>query len=268
MKFKESEFRMKLKKIKAEQVISIIAVLVVLTLAVVLTVTAVNNRAKKNSLPSPDLTQDETDTKTPNNGTDVPKESTTPKGNNPKEADQFDTTPTEKEEVPPTLALPVSGNLVKAHSAEVQVFSKTMNEYRTHLGIDIATVENADVRAAADGVVAKVWEDPMMGQCVALTHPGECITVYKNLSKTLAEGVEEGATVRAGQLLGKVGDSAILEIAEEPHLHMEVTVKGLQVDPMDYFSRTVADDLMQDNGYEDPAATTDPEQGTQTPTGK
>ena len=44
------------------------------------------------------------------------------------------------------------------------------------LGIDISTLEGADVRAAADGSVAKIWEDPMMGYCVALSHAGECTT--------------------------------------------------------------------------------------------
>lgn len=245
MNFKESDFRKKLRKIKAEQVVSIVAVVIVLTLAVVLTVTAVNNRAKKNELPSPDLSgQQNEGEKTP--ATDTPK-------TNDKTPDQT-SEPTVKEETPPTLSLPVSGNLTKGHSVEIQVFSKTMNEYRTHLGIDISTLEGADVRAAADGSVAKIWEDPMMGYCVALSHAGECTTVYKNLDETLAVGVEEGALVKAGQLIGKVGDSAMVEIAEEPHLHMEVTVKGLQVDPMDYFSKSVAEALTEDKGFEDDTA--------------
>ena len=243
MNFKESDFRKKLRKIKAEQVVSIVAVVIVLTLAVVLTVTAVNNRAKKNELPSPDLTEE------PDAG------QKTPSPNNPKGTDKVpDTTaePTVKNETPPTLALPVSGSLAKGHSVDVQVFSKTMNEYRTHLGIDISTAEGADVRAAADGSVAKIWEDPMMGYCVALEHAGECVTVYKNLAPTLANGIEEGTAVKSGQLIGSVGDSAMMEIAEEPHLHMEVTVGGLQVDPMDYFAKSVADTLTNDNSFEDP----------------
>ena len=243
MNFKESDFRKKLKRIKAEQVVSIVAVVIVLTLAVVLTITAVNNRAKKNELPNP-INQQNDEQKTPD---DTPKET----DKQPEETPDKSAEPTIKEETPPSLALPVSGNLSQGHSVDVQVFSKTLNEYRTHLGIDIATMENAEVRAAADGVVEKVWEDPLMGYCVALSHAGECVTVYKNLSLTLADGIEEGAAVKAGQLLGKVGDSAMTEIAEEPHLHMEVTVKGLQVDPMDYFSRSVAEELVGDENFED-----------------
>ena len=249
MNFKESDFRKKLKRIKAEQIVSIVAVLIVLTLAVVLTVTAVNNRAKKNELPDLGDKQN-SDQKTPVEDTS--------KGNDKKPDTSSDKTaePTVKDETPPTLSLPVAGNLSQGHSVEVQVFSKTLNEYRTHLGIDISTAENAEVRAAADGSVAKVWEDPLMGYCVALTHAGECVSVYKNLAMTLAKGIEEGATVKAGQLIGNVGDSAMTELAEEPHLHMEVTVKGLQVDPMDYFSRSVAETLMGDETYEDNGAQT------------
>ena len=91
----------------------------------------------------------------------------------------------------------------------------------------------------------------MMGWCVALNHAGECVTVYKNLAKDMAEGLEVGASVLEGQLLGQVGDTALLEVAEDPHLHMEMTVKGLQVDPLEYFSQSVLNTLTEDEIYED-----------------
>ena len=148
----------------------------------------------------------------------------------------------------------MEGKLAKAHSADVQVFSQTMQDFRVHLGIDIATAAAAEVFAAADGTVQKIWEDPMMGWCVALSHSGDCVTVYKNLAKDLAEGLTEGAVVRQGQLLGTVGDTAMLEIADEPHLHMEMTVKGLQVNPLDYFSAAVIASLSEDTAFETPTS--------------
>ena len=89
-----------------------------------------------------------------------------------------------------------------------------------------------------------------MGWCVALTHSGECVTVYKNLAADLAQGLTKGTQVKQGQLLGYVGDTAMYEIAEEPHLHMEMTVKGLQVDPLEYFSAAVIKTLSEDSIYE------------------
>jgi len=89
-----------------------------------------------------------------------------------------------------------------------------------------------------------------MGWCVAVSHSGECMTVYKNLAKELADGIAPGSSVKKGQLLGHVGDSSVWELAEDPHLHMEMTVKGLQVDPLDYFSTAVLKTLGEDTVYE------------------
>ena len=72
----------------------------------------------------------------------------------------------------------------------------------------------------------------------------------KTYYKQLADGITVGAEVEAGQLLGSVGDTAMIEIAEEPHLHVEMTVKGLQVDPLDYFSKEVLSALTEDSIYE------------------
>jgi murein DD-endopeptidase MepM/ murein hydrolase activator NlpD len=135
----------------------------------------------------------------------------------------------------PSFTLPVSGTLTNKHDPELQVFSPTMQDYRVHLGIDIQTAENAPVYAAADGTVSKIWVDTLMGYCVAVKHSGNCVTVYKNLAANLPEGIVEGTSVRSGQLIATVGNSAMVEVADEPHLHFEMTVSDLAVDPLEYF---------------------------------
>ena len=135
----------------------------------------------------------------------------------------------------PSFSLPVSGTLTNKHDPELQVFSPTMQDYRVHLGVDIQTAESAPVYAAADGKISKIWVDTLMGYCVAIEHSGDCLTVYKNLSATLPEGIAEGVSVRSGQLIATVGNSAMVEVADEPHLHFEMTVADLAVDPLEYF---------------------------------
>ena len=235
-KWKESKLYHKLKEIRVNRALYVSSIVILLSLAVVLAITAATNRAKKQNA---DNTPDTLVTEPPQ--TETPSTDETPTGNTP-----TDTIP--------ELVLPVSGKLSKVHDAEVQVFSPTLQDWRVHLGMDITTEENAEVFAAADGTVKKIWEDPMMGWCIAISHSGDCITVYKNLAEEMAGGITEGATVRAGQLIGNVGDSALIEIAEEPHLHMEMTVKGLQVDPLDYFSKTVVATLSEDTAFEKPVS--------------
>ncbi|MBQ9760781.1 MAG: M23 family metallopeptidase [Clostridia bacterium] len=230
-KWKESKFYKKMRQVRVNRAVYLSAVIILVTLAVILAVSAALNRAKKNETEEPPAITDAT----PDQNTPTPD----------------DSLQTGTEDKVPTLALPTAGKLLKEHSTDVQVFSQTMKDYRVHLGVDIACEASAPVCAAADGTVAQIWEDPMMGWCVAITHAGDCVTVYKNLAKDMAEGLAVGSAVLQGQLIGQVGDSALVEIAEDPHLHMEMTVKGLQVDPMEYFSQSVVNTLTEDEIYED-----------------
>ena len=90
-----------------------------------------------------------------------------------------------------------------------------------------------------------------MGRTARSATSGDTVTVYKNLSDTLPEGIKEGVTVKAGDKIANVGDSALLEVAEEPHLHFEVTVKDIQTDPLTCFSEKDLKALNVDTAYED-----------------
>lgn len=154
----------------------------------------------------------------------------------------------------PSFSLPVSGKLFKAHDSEMQVYSATMEDYRVHLGVDILSTEGAPVYAAADGKVIQVWEDVLMGHCVAVQHNGNAVSIYKNLAAELPDGIKEGTTVRSGQQIATVGSSAMIEIADEPHLHFEMTVNGLSVDPLEYFSSNDLETLKSDTSFEAPTS--------------
>ena len=240
MKEENNRFSDPEQALRLRRILMIAGIVILCTLAIVLAVTAATNRARKKKAQQDSLLT------TPGTKQEQPK------------TEEPVTTPEPDEKEPekpatdtvPTLSLPVQGTLSQIHSVDTQVFSTTMQDWRVHLGIDLATEEDAPVYAAADGTVARVWEDPMMGQCVAIKHSGDCLTVYKNLSTTLADGIIAGATVARGQILGTVGDSAMVEIAEEPHLHMEMTVKGIQVDPLEYFSTAVLASITQDTSFE------------------
>lgn len=236
-KFKESNFCKKMKQIRVNRAVLISVVTVLLALAVVLAITAAANRAKKKDIPENPPIDSESETK---------KEVETPA---PKEPETEDQKTSAENVLPTSFTVPVTaGVLGKVHDATLQVFSPTMGDYRVHLGIDVSAPDSAPVSAAADGVIKQIWNDPMMGTCVAIQHSGDCCTIYKNLAQDLAEGIEVGGRVSAGQVIAYVGDTATFESAEEPHLHLEMTVGGLSVDPLDYFGRASfgAEDVYED----------------------
>lgn len=243
---KESAFARKLRAIRVNRAVFLSAIVILLALAVVLVITAAMNRARRRA--AEEVIKPVTD------GEELTEPAPVQKPDDPKPTPETDNQPNEPAptvQTVPTLSLPVDGALLQAHSADLQVFSRTMQDYRVHLGVDLATAADAPVLAAADGTVARIWDDPMMGKCVAISHAADSLTVYKNLAVDLPEDIAVGASVARGQRIGTVGDTALLEVAEEPHLHLEMTVGGLQVNPLDYFPASVLASLEQDASYED-----------------
>ncbi len=245
-KFKNSKFLEKLKNSGVNRATVITAVLLVVSIATIVAVTVATNRSKKNEddLPLPSDTD-----KSSEEIVETPDETEPPATEPPKADAPSSNVSTPVGDTLPSLVLPVKGMLMKGHDASVQVYSTTMNDYRVHLGIDVLTEESAPVYAAADGKIAKIWEDVKMGYCMAIEHGGDSVTIYKNLGETLPEGISEGVSVRSGQLIATVGNSAMIEVAEEPHLHFEMTVGGLSVDPLEYYDEASLEALGLDSSY-------------------
>lgn len=136
----------------------------------------------------------------------------------------------------PVFTAPVYGAIAKSHDDSVAVYSLTMDDYRVHLGVDIGANLGDSVYCCADGVVASVTNDPFMGTCVSVDHGNGYVSYYKNLAAELPTGVVVGMAVTSGQIIGAVGETAALEIADSTHLHFELTVNGTEVNPCDYMS--------------------------------
>ena len=152
----------------------------------------------------------------------------------------------------PSFVSPAEGTVAKEHDLSVLVYSATMNDLRVHCGIDISAAAGADVLAAADGEISAIYNDPMMGYSIEITHAGGATSIYKNLTQNHAEGISEGVKVKSGQVISYVGDSAMIESADEPHLHYELKVNGVSVNPMDYISEdSKLASLTQSEVYED-----------------
>ncbi len=140
--------------------------------------------------------------------------------------------PTEPTKKPNTIRLPLSGTTVSAFSMDALSYNQTTRDWRTHNGIDIAAEAGTKVCAAADGSVYSVYEDDSMGTTVVIRHDGGYTTTYSSLDKQVT--VKTGDTVTAGQPIGLVGDSALLETAIGDHLHFSVSCNGKYVNPDEF----------------------------------
>lgn len=144
-------------------------------------------------------------------------------------------TPSEDEKKE-TFVMPIEGEVVLSHDTETPVYSSTLGEWRVHTGVDISAESGADVYASKSGVVTAIFNDARYGYTVEIQHDNDVKTRYSNLAKDESQLLKVGDEVKQGDKIGVVGDTAIFELADEPHLHFEVVYKGKRVNPLDYIN--------------------------------
>ena len=129
-------------------------------------------------------------------------------------------------------AAPVDGDVIWGYAAEHLIYSRTLDQWTTHPAVDIAAQTGDPVKATLAGTVDKVYEDDALGTVVTILHTNGRTSLYGNLEKTA--NVTAGQKVNAGDVIGKVGATAVAECADLPHLHFAFHVEGKPVDPMEY----------------------------------
>ena len=110
-----------------------------------------------------------------------------------------------------------------SHFGDRRVFNG--RQVSQHYGVDLAGQTGDPVAAANDGLVVLVRDCYASGRSVVLWHGAGLYSVYFHLS---GFAVKEGARVRRGDLLGRVGKTGRVT---GPHLHWGTKLDGLYVDP-------------------------------------
>ncbi len=97
-----------------------------------------------------------------------------------------------------------------------------------HEGLDIANRVGTPVVASADGIVSDTGRDPSHGNVVVISHGFGINSRYLHLSKIF---VRAGQRVKRGDKIAEVGTTGM---TTGPHLHYEVRVNGIPVNPLRY----------------------------------
>ncbi len=135
------------------------------------------------------------------------------------------------EEVP-LLSMPISGKVVGEFS-DKQIFYESIEEWRTHNGVDMEAQVGDSVAAAADGVVSRVFMGSL-GYSVRIDHNDGLSTIYSNLDENPTVAI--GDNVRQGDVIGHIGTSALADLADVAHLHFEVIQDGEYQNPLEYLN--------------------------------
>ena len=108
-------------------------------------------------------------------------------------------------------------------------------EAAVHTGVDLAASRGAPVVASADGRVVLSTDRALTGLTVVLEHLPGVYTLYYHMDSLR---VASGARVRAGEAIGSVGSTGL---ATGDHLHWELRVGGVPIDPTPFLTAPLVD---------------------------
>jgi len=127
---------------------------------------------------------------------------------------------------------PVDGIFVSKFGPRIDPFTGAV---RIHKGIDLACISGTPIYAPADGVVTFVGWTGGWGLNIVIRHSDRISTRYAHCS---AACTVIGSEIKRGDLIARVGSTGR---SVAPHLHYEVLIEGVQVDPEDYILREGSD---------------------------
>lgn len=96
-----------------------------------------------------------------------------------------------------------------------------------HYGVDYGAPRGTPVRVAQDGVIQTIGKKRGFGYYIRVAHENGVETAYAHLA-SFVQGLRRGEELNAGDVIGFVGTTGR---ATGPHLHYEVLVNGVPIDP-------------------------------------
>jgi len=120
---------------------------------------------------------------------------------------------------------PVNGWFMRGFGYAPDPFTGTV---KMHEGVDIAAPLGSPIIAPADGVVKKIQDTRDFGTVIEISHSEGIETVYAHCQNP---AVRQGQSIKRGDVIAYVGTSGK---TTGPHLHYEIRIDGIPVNPFDY----------------------------------
>jgi murein DD-endopeptidase MepM/ murein hydrolase activator NlpD len=128
---------------------------------------------------------------------------------------------------------PIEGEISKIFSDDKLIYSKTLEMWKTHDGIDVLADIGSSVYSIERGTVEKIYEDAFYGVTIVIDHGQGYKSSYSNLD--INTYVKEGDSIKKGKKIGIIGNTAIGEIKDLEHLHFMLYENNEIVDPSSIF---------------------------------
>ncbi|MCL2848130.1 MAG: M23 family metallopeptidase [Firmicutes bacterium] len=145
-------------------------------------------------------------------------------------------TPTPEPPPPEQMLLPMAMDefeVGKLPALNRLVFHQTLNNWRTHNGLNLNAPIGTQVRTIASGTVLSVEHTQLEASIVTIQHANGKVSSYHGLATDVR--VEEGDRIPSGTILGTIAPVRPIARSEGSHLHLRVRQNGNLIDPLTLF---------------------------------
>ncbi len=126
------------------------------------------------------------------------------------------------------LVMPFAGNILIDYSADKSVYFPTLQQYKCNPALVISAVAGDSVKAAADGMVSRIYDDAVTGKTVVMNLGNGYELTYGQLQNIT---VSEGAYVPEGEIFAEMAEPTRYFSKEGCNLYLKLTKDGVPVDP-------------------------------------
>ena len=126
----------------------------------------------------------------------------------------------------------LGNEVVREYSEKEPSYSKTLDLWEIHKGLDISAETGYEIKSLLNGKVVNVFKDDKHGMSVRVQSDNNVVVVYSNLDEKIS--VEKGQEVKEGQILGTVGNTTSVESEDGTHVHIEAFKGEESIDPMTF----------------------------------
>lgn len=128
-----------------------------------------------------------------------------------------------------SLVMPFAGNVLINYSADKSVYFPTLQQYKCNPALVLAATSGESVKAAAAGMVSRIYDDPMTGHTVVMNLGNGYELTYGQLQEVT---VSEGTYVAEGEIFAEVAEPTRYYAVEGSNLYLKLTKDGVPVNPM------------------------------------
>ncbi len=127
-----------------------------------------------------------------------------------------------------SLVMPFAGNILINYSTDKSVFFPTLKQYKCNPALVLEATNGESVKAAAAGMVSRIYDDPMTGHTVVMNLGNGYELTYGQLQEVT---VSEGTYVAEGEIFAQIAEPTRYYAVEGCNLYLKLTKDGVPVNP-------------------------------------